>query len=62
MHNSGEMSIRLPVCQFACSATKNAYSSRISNSRIIIRRSGELIWRPLQENEAIFKETVFQKF
>ena len=50
-------SVRLSVCN----ATKKAYSSFIIDSRKIIRISGERVWHPLQENEAIFSKKYFSK-
>ena len=44
-------SVRLSVCN----ANKKAYSSFIIDSRKTIRISGERVWHPLQENEAILK-------
>ena len=41
---------------------KNAYSSHIINSRIVIRISDERAWHPLQENEAIFSKKYFSRF
>ena len=49
-------SVRLSVCN-----AKKAYSSFISDSRKIIRISGERVWHPLQENEAIFSKKYFSK-
>ena len=52
-------SVRLSVCN----ATKKTYSSFIIDSRKIIRISGERVWHPLEENEAMFsKKNIFQKF
>ena len=47
-------SVRLSVCPFVTLTRKKAYSFFIIDSRKIIRISGERVWRPLQENEAIF--------
>ena len=44
-----------------CNANKKAYSSFIIDSRKIIRISGERVWHPLQENEAIFSTKYFSK-
>ena len=52
-------SIHLPVCN---ANKKKAYSSFIIDSIKIIRISGERVWHPLQENEAIFSKNIFQKF
>ena len=38
---------------------KNACSSHIINSRIVIRISDERDWHPLQENEAIFSKNIY---
>ena len=55
-------SVSLSVCPFV-TLLKKAYSSFIIDSRKIIRISGERVWHPLQENEAIFsKKYIFQKF
>ena len=40
---------------------KKAYSSFIIDSKKIIRISGERVWHPLQENEAIFSKKYFSK-
>ena len=45
-----------------CNANKNDYSFFIMNSRIVMRISGEKAWHPLQENEAIVKKYICQKF
>ena len=44
-----------------CNANKNAYSSLIINSRILIRISGERAWHSLRENEAIILKNDFSK-
>ena len=49
------------VCPFV-KLTKKAHSSFIIDSRKIIFISGERVWHPLQENEAIFKKNIVQKF
>ena len=54
-------SARLSVCPFV-TLNKKAYFSFIIDSRKIIRISGERVWHPLQENEAIFSKNIFQKF
>ena len=54
---SVHLSVRLSVC----SANKKAYSSFIIDSTNIIRISGERVWHPLQENEAIFSKKYFSK-
>ena len=54
-------SVRLSVCPFV-TLTKKAYSSFIIDSRKIFRISGERVWHPLQENEAIFSKNIFQTF
>ena len=41
--------------------TKKAYSSFIIDCRKIIRISGERVWHPLLENEAIFSKKYFSK-
>ena len=53
-------SFRPSVCPFVM-LTKKAYSSFIIDSRKIIRISGEKVWHPLQENEAIFSKKIFFK-
>ena len=53
-------SVRLSVCPFI-TLTKKAYSSFIIDSRKIIRISGERVWHPLHENEAIFLKKIFFK-
>ena len=50
-------SVRLSVCN----ANKKAYFSFIIDSRKIIRISGERVWHPLPENEAIFSKKIFFK-
>ena len=57
-----QKSVGPSVCLSVCNANKKkAYSSSIINRRKIIRISGEWVWHPLQENEAIFKKKI-QKF
>ena len=46
-------SVRPSVSLSVCNATKKAYSSIIDSIKIICI-SGERVWLPLQENEAIF--------
>ena len=53
------LSVHLSVCPFV-TLTKKAYSS-IIDSRKIIRISGERVWHPPQENEAIFSKQYFSK-
>ena len=53
-------SVRPSVCPFV-TLTKKAYSSFIIDSRKIIRISGQRVWHPLQENEAIFLKKIFFK-
>ena len=54
-------SVRPSVCLFV-TLTKTAYSSFIIDSRKIIRISGERVWHPLQENEAIFLKKISSEF
>ena len=51
-------SVHPSVCPFV--TLKKAYSS-IIDSRKIIRISGERVWHPLQENEALFSKKYFSK-
>ena len=55
--NSVGPSVRLSVCN----ANKKNYSSFIIDSRKIIRISGETVWHPLQENQAIFSKKCSSK-
>ena len=55
-----QKSVGPSVCPFV-TLTKKAYSSFIIDNRKIIRISGERVWHPLQENEAIFSKKIFFK-
>ena len=50
-----KMGVSSSVCLPVCNTNKKTYSF-IIDSRKIIRISGERVWHPLQENEAIFSK------
>ena len=55
-----QKSVGPSVCPFV--TLKKVYSSFIIDSRKIICITGETVWQPLQENEAIFSKNIFFEY